>query len=274
MNSRLCPICEQPIVITAGEALRDYCSAACTAQAAQQLEAWQYVIQLRPLSVTEFADMLTQTALRPYARHMLWQQGTLEFMVCEDYTLADVHSVQVQLTPDLPIEPITAPSAAWREVLYDYALIVLPPERHIAPQLIAQLTNPWLLGRLAASNELWLCLLVARNPYTPAAALAALTERSLSSSEHTVRETFGNIFSPLRRSVISRVDAHEPLREALAQHRNLPAAALAQLATVNEPFTRRGVAANPNTDHATLVQLAEDPNRLVQKVARQRLTHI
>jgi hypothetical protein len=270
--SRLCPICEQPLLTP--ETV--YCSPICQQIDERAYARCQALLQLKSrLAPMAFTALLQEPIVRDYLRQIVWQQGALEFMVCEDYTFASVEYRRVMLLPDQPIVPLYPPSPEWYAVFWDYELLFMPLDVVVDTVCAENTANVWLLEQLAQHEECWMLACVAKNPHTPTALLALLqakTQPMLQGylqrityrfSKYTLLDSHPIDFGP---------KPHLQVRQALAQHPNANAELLTLLAQDDDDLIRQFVARHPYTDHATLRQLAQDANRFVRKLAQQRLT--
>jgi hypothetical protein len=295
MRPRRCLLCRTEFIPNFDAESSLYCSADCLAQAQSWHECLHYLLYDTVLQRADFQALLDDYTLREWAREMVWQQGTQQFMVCEDYTLANAHYQGVTLLDDLPVWRVRALSAEWSAVFFDYDIIPdadAHERKWLALEAIvaSQLQNAWLLTALAHSASTRARLTVAGNPYTPPAVLQELAALNLPAIRYTLAHNSGAPLALLQAlaqdpqlevrvqlatnpalppSLMERLqqDSEPPVRQALVRHSALPAELCAILAQDPHASVRVAVANDPRTPPALLEHLAQDANQAVSYAA-------
>lgn len=285
-----CLLCQQPVA----DGNARFCSETCEHEAARTVEAFGMVIWQQKFSLAEFQVLLHDHLLRDVLRLILWRQGQQEFMVCEDYTFADVHSNALTLHAEPTITPLSTLSDAWRLVLYDYGLIPLVFNEQYDPPMFSQLRYIPLLRLAVRHFDSLVREAIAQNPHCPPDLLtelasdpSALVRRYVAEHAVTPIELFAQLAqdyaegvrcgvaknprAPENLLILLSQDFNRVVRQTVAQQPHAPEAALTALANDFTPYIQRLVAENPHTPLSLVQQLAQNPNALVRKVAEKAL---
>jgi hypothetical protein len=289
MMNRNCRYCGQAFTPPADHPAALYCGEVCLQEAEYTQGAFGAWVVRQPISPTVMAALLAEPLLQHWARQIIWRQDATEFMVCEDYTFADLDSRQIVLTA-APIQAMRSPDPRWREVLFDYNLILLELAQVSVTQLILTNYLP-LLHFFLASEHVGMRRSLAANPRLPFDLLERLAydehpavrktvvrwgrrayEAALPNSAYLAHLEQAAITAELARFVqlLAQLahDRETSVRLAVAQNSYTPPEVLTRLAQDGYWQVRYTVATHPDTPFIELQALTEDEHDTVRQIAR------
>jgi hypothetical protein len=285
MKPRECLFCGSTFTPPADDPQALYCGADCASEAEIASAAFAYVLQ-QPLPFLVFQAWLQDRLLREWLRQLVWQQGTQQFMVCEDFTFADVHSRQVVLNEN-EVTAINPMPPQWQTVFYEYGIVVFG--LHVATvEVFEKIRYAPLIafvGQFTLSEEFGKAL--ARNPYLTSAQYSQLAHHPILAVREILAWNQALDEAPL---LLLARDVSVTVRSIVAQNPCTPLTILHWLYASNDPTiqqniafntaappamltilvqhpqveVRKAVASNPNADIIFFNQLAADPDPLVR----------
>jgi hypothetical protein len=261
----ICLVCGQAFVAELHTAR--FCGAACEKEAFFQRRCFLLCLQRQALTVADFTAMLADRWLREIARTLIWEQRKQQFMVCEDYTLATLHSEAFTLTTEgrTIITPVWRCSAEWQRVLHDYEIIrAQPTEASSNTREFAQMNNAWLLTFAARSAKSNIQIGVAGNPRTTPATLDFLA-RHAAAYQVKVAVARHAATPPATLDYLARQTFVQPeVCHAIAQHGATPAETIAYLAQHANARIRLFLARRTHLPEHLMLALARDPSGVVR----------
>jgi hypothetical protein len=258
---RLCPLCTQPIPQVQ--------AALCSAECAVLLEqiTFGYLARTQQLTTDEFHALLHVSPLRDWAREIVWCTartsaiGRTEFIVVEDYTLADVRYRQVNLPPTR-IRALYPPPDQWAEVLWDMEMVPLNIKRGLPLELVSAIQHEWLLQRLLKHESLHIRRKIILNPHIDSAWLAHFARDPAEKVRRAVA-WLPQIAPALLQALAE--DPAAPVRYEVAHHPELPAAALLRLARDPDHTVKMNLARHPKLSREAAELLAQDADWRVRR---------
>jgi hypothetical protein len=215
------------------------------------------------MAVAEFDQLRQDRYLREVLRAAVWRQGDLEFMVCEDYTLANIESRQVTLTPE-PVVHFITPSDAWRTVLSDYDIVPLQV-RSWRWTAIPLIRSVWLLQRLVRDPNDLIRQQALRHPALSLTDLVMATKNSTDDMLHLLLAQRPDA-TPEILIYLGEYSA-DAVIEAVIRHPNTPTSVLHELQQRYEQRAAKGLFAYHSGErHFAVVEILA----LLIKVLDQR----
>jgi hypothetical protein len=262
MKPRECLFCGITFTPPAEDGQMRYCGERCRQEAELALRAFALLLQ-HSIPISTFRAWVADRLVREWLRQLIWRQGDLEFMVCEDYTFADVHSRQVYLSA-APVQLVQPISAAWRSVFYDYKTFELALTSGGASHF-RKLRYVPLLEQAVHSEYVSVRYALIENPHTPPAVLRHLAQDPVADIRQTLAE------SPFTPSDVLTLLAQDPVwqvRAAVAWWGwTVPPLHLCtstRLPPANTPHINVTIRQAPRIFAELLAHLAQDPIKEVR----------